>query len=311
MPAENLVAVVGPTAVGKSALAVRLASELNGEVVNADSRQVYRRMDVGTAKPTPTQLAAVPHHLIDVVESDEEFSLALFLRQARAAIDDIQARSRVPVVVGGTGQYVWGLLEGWQVPDTPPDSSLRRKLEAEMAANGLASLMRRLRSLDPEEADRVDPLNPRRVLRALEVAMARPATTDRPPRRTAPSWKATVIGLTLARGDLDRRVDERVDAMMTSGWVAEVRSLLDSGVSPELPSMSSLGYAEIARHLEGGPSLAETTEAIRRKTRRLVRQQYAWFKLSDERIRWFEATAEGLDTAVQDIAAAVGPDPRD
>ena len=311
MHAENLVAVVGPTAVGKSALAVRLASELDGEVVNADSRQVYRRMDVGTAKPTPTQLAAVPHHLIDVVEPDEEFSLALFLQQARAAIDDIRARSRLPVVVGGTGQYVWGLLEGWRIPDTPPDSSLRRKLEAEVAANGLASLMRRLRSLDPEEADRVDPLNPRRVVRALEVAMAQPAAPDRPPRRTAPLWKATVIGLTLARDDLDRRVDERVDAMMESGWVAEVRSLLDSGVSPELPSMSSLGYAEIARHREGGPSLAETTEAIKRRTRRLARQQYAWFKLSDERIRWFEATAEGLDAAVQDIAAAVGPDPRD
>ena len=263
MHAENLVAVVGPTAVGKSALAVRLASELDGEVVNADSRQVYRRMDVGTAKPTPTQLAAVPHHLIDVVEPDEEFSLALFLQQARAAIDDIRARSRLPVVVGGTGQYVWGLLEGWRIPDTPPDSSLRRKLEAEVAANGLASLMRRLRSLDPEEADRVDPLNPRRVVRALEVAMAQPAAPDRPPRRTAPLWKATVIGLTLARDDLDRRVDERVDAMMESGWVAEVRSLLDSGVSPELPSMSSLGYAEIARHREGGPSLAETTEAIK------------------------------------------------
>ena len=312
MGAPKLAAIVGPTAVGKSALAVRLATELGGEVVNADSRQVYRRMDVGTAKPTRSQREAVPHHLIDIVDPDEDYSLALFLRQARSAIDEIHGRSRVPIVAGGTGQYVWGLLEGWQVPETPPDAALRRDLEAQVAAEGSAALMPQLRLLDPQAAERVDPLNPRRVVRALEVAMAQGASRARRPRRRTPHWEATIVGLTLSRGELHRRIDDRVEEMIASGWVAEVKELLKAGYDLDLPSMSGLGYVEIARHLDGEISLAEAAAEIKRRTKRFARQQHAWFKRTDERVCWFEATAEGLDAAAQQVTAAVtchGPRP--
>ncbi len=298
-------AVVGPTATGKSGLGIRVAREIGGEIVSADSRQVYRHMDIGTAKPSADQLSAVPHHLIDVVDPDHEYSLALFLRDARRAIADILGRSRVPVVVGGAGQYVWGLLEGWQVPEVPPAGQLRRELEGRAEANGAESLHRELAAVDPAAARRIDPRNVRRVVRALEVYQLGQGGGPDGPRREAPPFEPIVVGLTLDRAELDRRIDERVDAMMAAGWLAEVRALLDRGYGQDLPSMSGLGYGELGRCLKGELSREQAVETIKRRTRRFSRQQHGWFRLSDPRVRWSQATEAGLGDAAAYVSAAL------
>ena len=293
---QKLLAVVGPTASGKSALAVSLARELDGEIISADSRQVYSGMDIGTAKPSAEQRAAVPHHLVDVIAPDEEYSLAVFLRQARTAIHDIESRWKLPILVGGTGQYVWGLLEGWQVPEVPPDHELRAGLEGRARLEGGAVVYKELARLDPDAARRIDPRNVRRVIRALEVHHSSPDFSSRA-SRSKPPFKSVIVGLTLERAALYQRINERVNTMITEGWVGEVRALLGRGYGPDLPSMSSLGYKELAHHLDGEGSMEVTVERIQQKTRRFARQQYAWFRLDDERIRWFDGSTEGLDAA--------------
>jgi len=295
---ERLIAVDGPTATGKTTLAVRLAGEFGGEVVSADSRQVYRRMDIGTAKPTPAQRTAAPHHLIDIVDPDEDYSLALFQRQARSAIADIQSRSSLPVLVGGTGQYVWGLLEGWQVPEIPPDRSLRHSLEARARSEGWSALYADLLHRDPEAARRIDPRNTRRVIRALEIAQSLGSGVSDATRKQTPTWDIIVLGLTLERADLYRRIDARVDSMIAAGWVTEVEGLLSSGYDQGLPSMSSLGYGELCQYLKGKMTLDEAIARIKQRTRRFAKQQQTWFKPSDERVRWFSGSPEGLDAAV-------------
>ncbi len=301
-----LLAIVGPTAVGKSTLALRLAGVLGGEIVNADSRQVYRFMDIGTAKPSPQERAVVPHHLVDIITPDQEFSLALFLRLAGEAIQDIASRGKLPVLVGGTGQYVWGLLEGWQVPEVPPDPELRRALEARARAGGAAALYEELARLDPQAASRIDPRNVRRVVRALEVLHASPDRLPSPPRKAAPPYRAVVLGLTLERGELYRRIDQRVDDMVARGWVAEVERLLAMGYSPALPAMSGIGYKELVQHLRGELSLEEAVRRTKHRTHRFVRHQYAWFRLDDPRVRWHQATPAGLAAAEEEARRALG-----
>ena len=295
MPMSNsipVIAIVGQTAVGKSSLAVRLANLLGGEIVSADSRQVYRRMNIGTAKPPPEDLAAVRHHLIDVADPDDEYSLGRFLYSSKKAIQDVNMNSRLPIVAGGTGQYLWGLLEGWNPAQVAPDRRLRAELEERLESEGVTALHRELAERAPGAAARVDPHNPRRVIRALEVAVATPEGATPHTRRTTPPYNVAILGLTMDAEALRRRIDDRVDAMLAAGWVDEVRGLLDSGYGPELPSMSSLGYREIADHLSGRLSLEEAADAVRRGTRRFARRQRTWFKPSDPRIRWFDAETE-------------------
>jgi len=215
----RLVAIVGATATGKTALAVELARQLGGEIVNADSRQVYRGMDIGTAKPTPAEQAAARHWLIDVASPDEQFTLATFLDLANAALDDIWSRGRLPIVVGGTGQYLWALLEGWRVPRVPPNRALRAELEERARQEGAGSLLDELRAIDPAGAAAIDAANPRRIIRAIEVTRAtgRPYSEWR--RRDAPSFDARIVGLRMDRAALYRRIDERVDAMLAAGLV--------------------------------------------------------------------------------------------
>ena len=300
-----LLAVVGPTAVGKSALALELAETLGGEIVSADSRQVYRYMDVGTAKPSATDRARVPHHLVDIVDPDEEYSFALFLRQAAAAIQDIRARGRLPILAGGSGQYVWGLLEGWTPPSVPPDLDLRRRLEAEAQERGYAALHARLREIDPAAAARIDPRNVRRVVRALEVASnprrrsgAHPAS----PRKTgSPPFDSLVLGLYMDRQALYQRIDRRVDAMIEAGWLDEVRRLLQRGCTVDLPSLSGLGYVQMARVAADQLSLEAAVAEIKTRTHRFARQQLGWFRQTDDRIRWFDATL-GWDAPLAEAA---------
>lgn len=298
IPHRHVLAIVGPTASGKSKLAMAIAKSIDGEIIGADSRQVYRQMDIGTAKPTRADRERVPHHLIDVVDPNEDYSVALFTRQARRAIERVLGRGKLPIVAGGTGQYVWALLEGWNVPDAPPDDSLRRFLHDRMAKEGLSTLVRELEEIAPTAARQVDLSNPRRVIRALELA--RNSANDEPnlPRRAPPPFESTIIGLTLDRERLYERIDVRADAMFAAGWVGEVERLVHMGFGPDLPSMSGHGYREIFGLLRGERTIDETIDEVKRKTRRFVRQQRAWFRASDERIRWFPSTSTGFEDAI-------------
>ena len=303
---SKLLAVVGPTGVGKSAFALRVSKELGGEIVNADSRQVYRRLDVGTAKPTLAERASVPHHLFDVVDPHEKYSLARFLTQATAVIADIHSRAKLPVLAGGTGQYVRALLEGWKAPAVEPDLETRRTLEERARTFGVASLFAELAEIDPEAAERVDARNVRRVVRALEVAYSGKSGVA---RKGPPPYDVLIIGLTLDRRALYERIDSRVDAMIAAGWLSEVEGLLADGCSPELPSMSSVGYSELADVLVGILPMEEAVQRIKYRTHRLARAQYAWFRPADDRIQWFDA-AQGTEPALSAARDWVGSVPR-
>jgi tRNA dimethylallyltransferase len=283
-----VVAIVGPTAVGKTALALTLAAMFPAEVVSADSRQFYRFMDIGTAKPTPAERAQMPHHLIDIANPDETVGLAQFLRLARAAVGDIAARGRLPLVVGGTGQYVYALLEGWQTPEVPPDPALRAELETQAAADP-AALWARLIALDPEAATFIDPRNLRRVIRALEVCLktGQPFSAQR--RRIPPPYRVLHIGLTMDRATLYTRADARVDAMMAAGLPAEVEALRERGYDWHLPALSSLGYSQFRPYFAGESTLEDISERIKLDTHAFIRRQYAWFRSRAADIHWLDA----------------------
>jgi tRNA dimethylallyltransferase len=285
---QGLIAIVGPTATGKTALAIALAQRLGGEIVGADSRQVYRHMDIGTAKPTAEERALAPCHLIDVIDPDQESSLAQYLEQAVAVLEDVWSRGKQPLLVGGSGQYVWALLEGWRVPRLPPQRELRRELGERADRQGAEALHRELAQVDPKAAARIDPRNVRRVIRALEVHKA----TGRPisywQEKGPPPWEALILGLTCLRRELYERIDARVDAMMEAGLVDEVKRLLSMGYDPSLASMSGIGYKQVCQHLAGELDLATAVARIKTSTHRLARQQYTWFRLDDGRICWLE-----------------------
>ena len=292
----SVVFVVGPTAAGKSALALELAQAYNGEIVNADSRQVYRHMDIGTSKPSPQDLAQMPHHLIDILDPDQEFNLAMFLALASQAIQNIQRRGRLPIVTGGTGQYIWALVEGWRVPHVPPNPTLRADLESRACREGPEAIHRQLAEVDPAAASKTHPHNLRRVIRALEVYHATGISPLTDHRRQRPPYDCLVVGLTMERQELYQAIDHRVGEMLENGLVEEVRGLLERGYGPDLPCMSSMGYKEIALHIRGEINLEEAARRIQNQTHRLARHQHAWFRPGDPRIHWLEA---GPDTPGQ------------
>lgn len=289
MPYPPVVAILGPTAVGKTTLSLILAERLGGEIISADSRLIYRGMDIGTAKPTPEQRARIPHHLIDVTEVDNPWSLAVFRAAALEAIAAIHARGRLPLLVGGTGQYITAILEGWSPPALPADASLRSELEAYAETHGSEALHRRLAEIDPDSAARIDRRNVRRVVRALEVARLTGQPASRLRTKAAPPFRVLRVGLTLPRAELYARVDARIDAMLQAGLVEEVRALLEQGLPPDLPAMSGIGYRQIVDHLQGTIGLDEAVQKMRRATRVLIRRQSNWFKADDPSIHWFEA----------------------
>jgi tRNA dimethylallyltransferase len=289
---ERLVAIVGPTAVGKSQLALRLARQFNGEIVSADSRQIYRYMDIGTAKPGREERALVLHHLIDIVNPDEDFSLARYQKLAYQTIADIHQRGRLPVLVGGSGLYVWAVVEGWSIPPVPPDPALRRTLVERAAKGEVAELYQELMALDPVAAQKIDPRNVRRVIRAFEVARSAGVPFSQAQQKKAPSFQTLMVGLTANRVELYRRIDDRVDEMLARGLVDEVKKLVKMGYSLSLPAMSGIGYRQIGRHLQGELGLAEAIQQIKYETHRFARHQYNWFRLNDQRIQWFDITSE-------------------
>ena len=293
-----LVAIVGPTAVGKTRLAVALGPQLNAEVVSVDSRQFYRGMDIGTAKPTPEERAQLPHHLIDIAEPDETVGLAQFLQLARAAIEDIAARGKLPFLVGGTGQYLRALLQGWQVPEVSPDPGLRADLE-QQAASDPAALWARLMALDPAAADFIDRRNLRRVIRALEVCLKTGQPFSEQRCRVPPPYRALQLGLTLERESLYARADARVEAMLAAGLPDEVERLRAAGYGWELPSMSGLGYIQFRPYFDGQATLDEVAARIKLDTHDFIRRQYTWFRLTDPHIHWLEA-GENVTQEAQD-----------
>jgi tRNA dimethylallyltransferase len=285
---KRLVAIVGPTGIGKSRLALHLAGLFTGEIISADSRQVYRHMDIGTAKPTSQELSAVPHHLIDVVDPDEDFSLAIYLKMAGRAIDDIQQRGRLPFLVGGTGLYVRALLEGWQVPEVSPDFQFRHNLEKRVGEKSIDYIYQELIAADPDAAAKIDRRNIRRVIRALEVHAGTGKEFSRLGRKQTPGFTPFIIGLTADRAELYRRVDRRVDEMIARGFVREVEKLQEMGYDLNLPSMSGIGYRQIGQVIKGELPLEEARAKIKTETHRFIRHQYAWFRRDDNKIHWFD-----------------------
>jgi tRNA dimethylallyltransferase len=278
--------------VGKSLLGIQLSKALNGEIINADSRQVYKGLDIGTAKASVREQDGVRHHLLSFLTPDEPFNLSLFIKAANTAIEDVRNRGLLPILVGGSGQYIWGLLEGWQVPEIPPNLSIRSDLELQAKRKGPKALHTFLSAVDPLVASSIDPKNERRVIRALELHFQLKGHKKTIPRRSRTD-KVLIVGLTMSRKPLYQKIDTRLDSMMQNGFLDEVKGLLDSGYSNTLASMSGVGYREMAAHIRGEIPLDEAIERTKFRSHRLVRRQYSWFRHSDPRIEWL--TSDGTE----------------
>jgi tRNA dimethylallyltransferase len=296
-----MLALVGPTASGKSEAALVIAPPLGAEIVSVDSMLVYRGMDVGTAKPTAAQRAAVPHHLLDLAEPSERFTVARYQELARSALRSV-AR---PLLVGGSGLYLRAVVDDLAFP--PEDPAVRASLEAEADDLGAESLYRRLADMDPVAAARIEPGNVRRIIRALEVT----AVSGAPFSSFATAWdrydadRVRAAGIRMDREAQTIRIGERVFAMLGSGWLEEVQGLLDRGFRAWLTASQAIGYAELAEHLDGRLSLDEAAERTVKRTRELARRQMAWFR-RDPRIRWFDVGDGGASEVADEVRAYLG-----
>lgn len=300
LPPPGVVAVLGPTAAGKSALSIALAHALGGEVVNADSMQLYRGMDIGTAKLTPDEREGVPHHVLDVWEVTEPASVAEYQELARAAVDDIAARGKVPLLVGGSGLYLRAVLEDFEFPGTDP--AIRERLEAELASSGVFALFERLRELDPVAAGKILPSNGRRIVRALEVIELTGAPFTAALPAPTPYYESVQIGVDRAPEALDQRIADRVELMWAAGLVAEVRGL--AGLRDGRTASRALGYQQALAQLDGELTEEQAKEETVRATRRFVRRQRSWFR-RDPRIAWLDGTSVSLtEDALAACAAA-------
>jgi len=306
-----LVLLVGPTGVGKTETALALAQRLQAEIVSADSRLLYCGLDIGTAKPTPEERRRIPHHLVDVADPEDVWTLAQVRRAVLEAADDIAGRGRLPLVVGGTGQYIRALLEGWELPaGGAPPTDTRLRLEDEARRLGGEALHARLREIDPASAARIDARNVRRVIRALEIHELTGAPASQQRRRVPLPYRILCLGLWLPRAELYARIDARLDDMLGAGWVEEVRSLLAAGIDPAAPAFSAIGYPQLVEVVSGRLSLDEAKAEIRQRTHAFVRRQANWFKPGDPGIRWFEnrpGVIEQLESEIRGwLAAGMG-----
>lgn len=292
MKKPPLILIVGATAVGKTELAIKLAEKFNGEILSADSRLFYKGMDVGTAKPSKEELSRVSHHLIDIVNPDETLSLAVFQKKATDIIENIYQRNKIPFLVGGTGQYVRAVTEGWTPPEVTPNEQLRNVLEKMKEERGEEWLYAKLKLLDSEAAEKIDLRNYRRTIRALEVIFSTGRKFSEQRSKGESPYHLISIGLTRPREELYKRVDERIEQMFANGLIDEVKGLLDKGYSPTLPSMSAIGYRECVSVVQGHMSIEQAKVEMRRMTRIFVRRQSNWFKESDESIKWFHPNQE-------------------
>lgn len=280
MPPKILV-IVGPTASGKTRMAVELAQRHNGEVISADSMQIYRTMDIGTAKPTKEEMGGIPHHMIDVADPEEDFSVARYVEMAARCVDDVLERGKLPIVAGGTGLYIDSLLSGRTFAPFSPDSALRGELERELAEKGGQAMLEALAQVDPEAAQRLHPNDHKRIVRALEVYRSTGKTITQHNRETQaipPRYNALTIGLAFQdRQAMWRRIDQRVDEMVAAGLEDEVRRLLTSGISPKCTAMQAIGYKEFTQALSGEMTWQEATDVVKLCSRQYAKRQLTWF----------------------------------
>lgn len=286
---DKVVVILGATATGKSACAIELAKQFNGEIISGDSMLVYKEMNIGTAKPTAEELAAVPHHLVDILPPNANFSVVDFKERAQALIKDINSRGRLPIIAGGTGLYIKALLEDYAFNSVEEDSKLREELQAEAEAEGAEALHARLAALAPAEAERIHPNNVRRVIRALEAALQGEKINQHGAEECP--YDALVFGLNMERDFLYERINKRVDIMLEMGLEAEVRQLLEQGVSREAQSMQSIGYRQMVWYLTGEMDYAYAVEKLKQATRNFAKRQVTWYKKMPY-IHWLEITRE-------------------
>ncbi|SEA24817.1 tRNA dimethylallyltransferase [Eubacterium aggregans] len=305
MEKEKILVVVGPTASGKTATGVALAKKLDGEIVSADSMQIYQQMSIGTAKPTPEEMAGVPHHLMDFVPPDKPYSVAHFVEDATACIQDIHSRGKVPIVLGGTGLYINGLTLPWDFTAQDRDDGVRQLLEDRAQEHGPEGLYRELMAVDPDTAAGMHPNNVKRVIRALEIYRVTGRTKsewDAEARSIPATYDYVMTGIHWERGELYDRINERVDQMFAQGLLEEVQALLDAGYGPELTSLKAIGYKELFPYLRGEQDLEETIRILKRDTRHFAKRQLTWFR-KDARIKWFDFQAIGGPEALADQMA--------
>ncbi len=287
----NILVICGPTASGKTALAAELALRFGGEVVSADSMQVYRRMDIGTAKPTRSEQRGVPHHMIDVAEPEENYSVARYVADAVPIVDGILARGKLPIIAGGTGLYIDHLVAGRQFAPFQPDSGLRPQLQARAREEGLPALYAQLAQVDPDAAGSIHPNDEKRIIRALEVFLStgKPLSQhDRESRALPSRYTPLTIALNFAqRPHLWERIDRRVDQMMAQGLEGEVRALLESGIPPDCTAMQAIGYKELAAAIRSGRPAADGAEEVKLRSRQYAKRQLTWFRRNRD-ARWFE-----------------------
>jgi tRNA dimethylallyltransferase len=303
---DPLVLIVGPTGVGKTQLSFEVARQLSGEIISADSRLFYRGMDIGTAKPSAEMQKEVLHHLIDFAQPDESISLRIFQQRAEQSIQTVHASAHLPILVGGSGQYIRSIIEGWTIPPQKPDKKLRSVLSAWAEEIGSEEIYQRLKMLDPAAAVKIDHRNVRRTIRALEVILGTGRLFSVQRIKVGSKYSYKMIGLSLPRKELFKRIDERVDGMINGGLVAEVEGLLASGYSKDLPSFSAIGYKETIDYLENRISLDEAVRIMKSRTHQFVRRQANWFKPDDKRIHWFEYSSSAASEVVQFILSKEG-----
>jgi tRNA dimethylallyltransferase len=298
---KPLIVILGPTGVGKTEISIKIARRFQGEIVSADSRLFYKGMDIGTAKPTREEQSLVPHHLIDVANPDQDWNLAIYLPRALEVIQQIHARDKLPFLVGGTGQYVQAVVQGWDLPGSKPNPAFRDALHQWAAEIGPDGMRKRLAVLDPSAAENIDGPNLRRMIRALEVIFSSGRKFSSQQTKSGSPFNVLQIGLIRPREELYQRIDQRIENMLQAGLVSEVQGLLAAGYPPDLSSFSAIGYKQIIAHLNEGLPLQEAVREIRSKTRKYVRHQANWFKEDDPDIHWYPASTDSEDDICHQI----------
>jgi tRNA dimethylallyltransferase len=278
---------------------LEIAKALNAEIISADSRYLYKGMDIGTAKPKSEELSQVPHHLVNVADIHTPWSMSQYKKEALSTIKEIQKKQKMPLIVGGTGQYIRALIEGWEIPTQPTNPELREAIAKWAGEVGGSELHHRLSILDPEAAEQIDFRNVRRTVRALEVILHTGEKFSEQRNRKPIDFSYKIAGLMLPREVLYRRIDDRITKMISSGFIGEVETLLAAGFSLDDPPLSAIGYPEIVRFIHGECSLEESVIEIKKRTRQFVRRQANWFKPQDERIQWFEVSSDQKDNILQ------------
>jgi tRNA dimethylallyltransferase len=307
----KLIVIAGPTGSGKTALGVELARRFGGEVVNADSRYLYQGFSIGTAKPSLEERRGVPHHLIDILAPDEDFSLARYQHLANSAISAIVGRGNLPLLVGGTPLYINAVIEGWRIPAVPPHPQIRARLQAEGEEFGVAWLSQRLAAVDPPAAERCG-VNLRRIIRALEIYEVTGIPMSQLEGKGPRPYDTLELGLTRDRAELYAAIDRRVDSLIEGGLVDEIRTLLASGIAPDVPAFSSIGYRQLLPSIAGEESLATGIARIKHDTHRYVRHQETWLRNNPRLIRIDVGKANWVEQSVELIKQFMSkPDPGD